>query len=102
MIEYDLGHKPELFAYTKRATYEAAKTGTEIPHPTTLAQTGATAMNAKSAAHWGSIYKHEVLTNTEMGRIKSTRPLWSLPREAYTSKRSSFETEAGSQYGKQG
>lgn len=59
-------------------------------------------MNAKSAAHWGSIYKHEVLTNTEMGRIKSTRPLWSLPREAYSSKRSSFETEAAAQYGKQG
>lgn len=56
-------------------------------------------MNAKSAAHWGSIYKNEVLTNTEKGRINSNRPLWSLPREAYSSKRGCFETEAGAMYG---
>lgn len=102
MIEYDLGNKPELFAYTKRAAYEASKTGQDIPHPNTLAKTGEEAMNAKTAAHWGSVYKNEVLSNTEKGRIKSNRPLWSLPREAYTSKRGGFETEATSQYGKQG
>ena len=97
-----MGHRPELFAYTKRAAYEAGKTGTDIPHPNTLAQTGAKAMNAKSAAHWGSVYKHEVLTNTEKDRIASSRPLWSLPREAYSSKIGSHTSEAHAEYGKDG
>jgi len=72
LVEYDLGNKPELFAYTKRAAYEASKTGSEIPHPNTLAKTGITAMNAKSAAHWGSIYKNEVLPTLRKDALTQT------------------------------
>lgn len=85
-------HKPELFAYTKRATYEAAKTGGPAPTPSAFAVAGANQLS-HSAAHWGSVYKNEVEQNSKLAPIKSERPIWSLPREAYSSKRSYFKSE---------
>ena len=51
-----MGHKPELFAYTKRATYEAAKTGTTVNR----AHFGDVAKQSLGgqAKHWGSVYKN--------------------------------------------
>lgn len=51
-----MNHKPELFAYTKRATYEAAKTG----QPVTKANFAEVAKQSLGgqAKHWGSVYKN--------------------------------------------
>ena len=81
-------HQPALFAYTKRATYEGLKTGKAIEKKS-FAEIGKESL-ANTASHWGSVYKSEVESNVEKGRIKSERPVWSLPREAYSSKRSFY------------
>ena len=90
-------HKPELFSYTKRSAYEIAKTG----QPRTFAQTGKESL-ANSSAHWESVNKSEIQANLKHEPIKSTRPVWSLPREAYTSKRAYHETEYSNSLGKYG
>ena len=48
------------------------------------------------------MYKTQVETTTELERIKSERPVWSLPREAYSSKRSYFKTEYSNSLGTYG
>lgn len=93
-------HQPRLFAYTKRATYEALKTGEPIKRES-FANLGKESL-ANTASHWGSVYKNEVESNCAKGRIRSERPVWSLPREAYSSKRSHYQTEFGHSFGKNG
>ena len=44
-------------------------------------------------SHWKSTYNGVVEEALSKDRQKSERPLWSLPRQAYSSKRSYFHTE---------
>ncbi len=90
-------HNPALFNHTKRAAYEAAKTG----QPSAFAQTGKATLSS-SASHWQTVYKTEVQENLKNEPIKSQRPLWSLPREAYSSRRAYHETEYTNSLGKHG
>ena len=50
-----MNHKPEMFAYTKRATYEAAKTGQPIAKAN-FAEVAKQSLSSQ-AQHWGSTYK---------------------------------------------
>jgi hypothetical protein len=42
------------------------------------------------------------LDDAEKEKIKSVRPLWSINRQAYSSGRSYYETEASDSFGKHG
>ena len=44
-------------------------------------------------SHWKSTYNGVVEERLSKDRQRSERPLWSLPRQAYSSKRSYFHTE---------
>ena len=59
VVQYDLGHKPELFAHTKRAAFEATKTGSSG-----FANVGQQTL-ANSAAHWRSTYKAQIESSLE-------------------------------------
>lgn len=96
MIHYDLGHQPHLFGYTKRAQYEQA-TGKH-----TGFQSAAQETLGGSATHWNTTYKAEVQTALEKEANKSRPPMWSLPREAYTSSRSYFKSEYNNSFGPMG
>ena len=96
LVQYDLAHKPELFAHTKRAAFEATKTGSSG-----FANVGQQTL-ANSAAHWRSTYKAQIESSLEQQPSRVSRPLWSLPREAYSSQRAFFKTEYHSSFGKQG
>lgn len=96
MIHYDLTHQPQLFGYTKRAEYEAA-TGKH----TGFAKAGQEAMSG-SASHWTTTYKAEVQETLNKEGTKSRPPMWSLPREAYSSGRSNFASEYNLSYGPNG
>jgi len=90
LVGYELSHKPELFAHTRRAQYEAMKSG-EMP---TLANAGAAQLGgAKPTSHWTTNYAQNNETTLSQPAVVSQRPIWSLPRQAYSSKRSFFQTE---------
>lgn len=55
-----------------------------------------------SASHWNTTYKAEVQSTVDKEAIKSRPPMWSLPREAYTSGRSHFASEYNLTYGPNG
>jgi len=55
-----------------------------------------------SASHWTTTYKQEVLTAADKEHSKSRPPMWSLPREAYTSNRTNFASEYNLSYGPYG
>ena len=88
VVGYELGHKPELFQYTRRAQYDYQKTGT-MP---TLQASGQESL-AGSTSHWKSNYKAVNDDQLSKPLTKSERPVWSYPRQAYSSKRSYFSTE---------
>jgi hypothetical protein len=94
-------NKPELFAYTKRAVYDSAKTGAPLTNPNTFVKTAQETL-ARDSSHWESVYRTEVESNLKNEPIKSTRPVWSLQREAYSSKRAYHETEYSNSLGKYG
>ena len=94
-------HKPELFAYTKRAVYEAGKTGKDLTNPNSFVKAGQSTL-ARSSAHMESVYRTEVESNLKNEPIKSTRPVWSLQREAYSSKRAYHQTEYSNSLGAYG
>jgi len=52
--------------------------------------------------HWKSTYKAEVEDSLAQPAQRSVRPEWSLPRQAYQSKRSFFYTEAMKSFGTYG
>lgn len=89
LIGYDLGNFPELYQYTRRAKYDAAKTGTM---KTTLSDVGRHTLSNQTS-HWQSQYKNAVETTAANDKNPSERPVWSYPRAAYSSKRSFHETE---------
>ena len=86
---YDLGNHPELYQYTRRAKYDAAKTGTMR---STMGDAGRHALS-NAAGHWQSEYAKKVEECHSNDINPSTRPVWSYPRAAYSSKRSFHETE---------
>ena len=63
-----------------------------VTQPQTLKEAGEKSL-AGSTAHWTSNYK--AVNDDQMSKplTKSERPLWSYPRQAYSSKRSYFHTE---------
>ena len=89
LVEYELNHKPELFVFTRRAQYEAMQTG-EMPSAP-LQEAGKNLSN--STSHWKSNYAKVNDEQFSQPVTKSTRPEWSINRQAYSSKRSYFHTE---------
>jgi len=55
-VGYDLGNHPELYQYTRRAKYDAAKTGVM---QTSLQEAGRHALSNQTG-HWTSEYKKKV------------------------------------------
>ena len=90
-------HQPQLVGYTKRAGYEAA-TGKH----TGFARVGEQAVKSGSSSHWATTYRAEVESTLNKESQKSRPPMWSLPREAYTSGRSHFASEYNLNYGPNG
>lgn len=56
LVGYDLGNNPELYQYTRRAKYDAAKTGTLR---TTMGDAGRHALS-NATNHWQSEYGKKV------------------------------------------
>ena len=52
-----------------------------------------------SASHWATTNKAEIQETLNKEGTKSRPPMWSLPREAYTSTRSNFASEYNLTYG---
>ena len=86
MIEYELMNNPSLFAHTRRARYDPAKT------ETMMRKTGQK-NPGNTTKHWQSNYMNTNETQMKAPITISERPLWSYPRQAYTSKRGYFHTE---------
>jgi hypothetical protein len=103
MLGYEYSHKPELYQYTRAGKKEMAQT------QSTFGQAGASTMkqsdvehDKRMTSHWKSMTTQVNKDNLEKPVSKSDRPQWSLPREAYTSKRSYFHTENQSSFGSYG
>ena len=87
LIDYDLMNKPSLFAYTRRAKYDDPSKTQKL-----LSNAGQEALG-NTTKHWKT---NQVATNeTQMSShlTVSERPVWSYPRQAYSSKRGYFQTE---------
>lgn len=107
-------HNPDLFNHTKTGKIQSMIRNTQEGF---LSKAGATALGLDNAApdatmsktlgsgttsHWKSTYKNAVETSLTQPQQKSSPPEWSLPREAYTSKRSYFVTESMKSFGTYG
>ena len=81
-------NNPALFAYTRKAKYDAGQSSTM------LTRAGENQMCLGSTTkHWQT---NSQMTNEQQMAAPVTvsqRPVWSYPRQAYTSKRSYFQTE---------
>ena len=97
-VHYDLSHQPNLFGYTKRAHYEQV-TGKQSGSG--FSKVGEQAMGG-SVSHWTTTYRAEVESNLQKEPIRSRPPMWSLPREAYSSQRGFWKTEFNMSYGANG
>ena len=86
MIEYEHMNNPKLFAYTRRAQYDPSKT------EKMLQKAGEESLG-NTTKHWKSNYVNTNETQMAAPVTVSERPLWSYPRQAYTSKRGYFQTE---------
>lgn len=118
-------HNPDLFNHTKTGKIQSLRRtqdGTKDGFGGSLSKAGATAMGIENAApdatlsqtgmsrtqgngttqHWKSTYKNSVETSLAQPAQKSQPPEWSLPRQAYTSKRSYFYTESMKSFGTYG
>ena len=88
-------NNPKLFAYTRRAGYNPADT------ERMLAKAGEESLG-NTTKHWQSNYVNTNETQMAAPVTVSTKPLWSYARQAYTSKRGYFETEAQKSIGVHG
>ena len=52
--------------------------------------------------HWKSTYRGTTAESAQRERLVSTRPLWSINRQAYSSSRGTYKTEFQETFGKQG
>ncbi len=59
-------------------------------------------MSNGTTAHWKSSYKGAIEDQEGKPVLRSIRPEWSLPRQAYQSKRSFFYTETMRAFGNYG
>ena len=84
--------------FTRRAQYEAMQTG-EMPSAP-LQEAGKSLSN--STSHWKSNYAKVNDEQFSQPVTKSTRPEWSINRQAYSSKRSYFHTENQKSFGTYG
>jgi hypothetical protein len=58
--------------------------------------------NRPSTVHWKSSYKGVAEETLSRVPMRSNRPEWSLPRQAYSSQRTFFVTENMKSYGRYG
>jgi len=86
LVEYDLMNNPKLFASTRRSAYDPART------ETMLQKAGEQSLG-NTTKHWKTNSQHTNETQLASHLTVSERPLWSYPRQAYSSKRSYFQTE---------
>ena len=98
IVDYDLGNDPNLYAYTRRAQYDAAKSGN---FTNTLGNAGRHALS-NASGHWQSQSHRATDEVMALPANPSTRPIWSYPRAAYSSKRSFHHTEYGRTLGTYG
>lgn len=85
-VEYELSHKPELLAHTKRGQTMM------MSGQNTFATAGAQTLSG-TTQHWKSVYNQANDVTLSQENNRSRRPEWSMNRQAYSSKRSWFETE---------
>lgn len=76
-------NKPELFAFTRRAQVDAAAS------ESMLSKAGS-AQLGNTTKHWKTNLQHANETQMSQPVSVSQRPVWSYPRQAYSSKRSFF------------
>ena len=88
-VGYDLGNDPTLYGFTRRAQYDAAKTG---DFKNSLSTAGRQALS-NASGHWQSQSHRSTDEVMALPTNPSTRPIWSYPRAAYSSKRSFHHTE---------
>jgi hypothetical protein len=99
IANYDLTHNPELGKFTKHGKLERSQTSAALR---TTGQLASQDTLYKSTKHWKTNYgnnNNEMVTNPIN---KSERPLWSYPRQAYTSGRGTFQSQYMSQLGTYG
>jgi hypothetical protein len=83
----------------------AGPSATAVPENTQFAQTSGPFVGPLSngpTTHWKSSYKGTIEESLTQPALKAQRPEWSLPRQAYSSKRSYFYTEAMKSFGTYG
>ena len=79
-------NKPELFAHTRRAAYDPAKTSAM------LSKAGQASLGG-TTKHWKTNSQQTNESQLAAHATVSERPVWSYNRQAYSSKRSYFQTE---------
>eukprot|EP00351_Strombidinopsis_sp_SopsisLIS2011_P007352 CAMPEP_0116875810 /NCGR_PEP_ID=MMETSP0463-20121206/7908_1 /TAXON_ID=181622 /ORGANISM="Strombidinopsis sp, Strain SopsisLIS2011" /LENGTH=143 /DNA_ID=CAMNT_0004522099 /DNA_START=269 /DNA_END=700 /DNA_ORIENTATION=- len=93
-----MSHKPDLFQYTRRAQYDQGLASS-------FSNSGKQVVEGDKpnlTSHWKTNYTNNVEIATQSEHSKSQRPVWSLPRAAYSSKRSHFTTEYNKSMGTYG
>lgn len=116
IVNYEYSHNPDLFNHTRvgkieamRKTMQDGGNGTSMGAGNTLGKAGATTIgfnrSASSAtssvsssdagkagmtSHWKTTYNGVAEGTLSKPAHRAERPLWSLPRQAYSSKRSYF------------
>lgn len=82
----------------------ASTLGIETGAPAGAAETvkSQTPLSNGTTAHWKSSYNGAIEAQAGNPILKSQRPEWSLPRQAYQSKRSFFYTESMRAFGTYG
>ena len=82
-VEYDLMNNPALFAHTRRAKYDPNAT------QNMLTKAGQQTLGS-STSHWKTNSQQTNESQLANPVTISERPVWSYPRQAYSSKRSYF------------
>ena len=103
MTGYELVHKPQLFNHT--AIGRSQQKFGKVPGANSLTLTSAgdkMCKNANPQSHWKSSYKEIVKTVEEGERNPSSRPTWSINRQAYSSGRGLYKTEFSEAIGTHG
>jgi hypothetical protein len=118
IVPYEFAHQPDLFKFTKTGkVQELRRTAGETQggafgqlskagatalgidtnvgplSPNQLAKTSQTPLTNGTTSHWKSNYTAAIEDNIDKPILKGQRPEWSLPRAAYSSKRTFFFTE---------
>jgi hypothetical protein len=101
IVQYDYAHRPELYALTSQGRQAAAATQNKLDVFDDK-KSEASATNRPSTTHWVSTYKGAVEESMAKPINRSSRPEWSLPRQAYSSQRTFFVTENMRSYGTYG